>query len=149
MLAHAPDVDDMLDAIRAGAVGYVPGSFDGDQLRRIVRAAAANEAVVPRAMVLELLLELRSGGTDVDALTSRESQVLGMLRRGQTTAAIADRLQITPVTVRRHVSELVRKLGAADRSELMTRDGGAWDARRSAGLRVATDEPQSIPSLTA
>ena len=147
MLAHAPDVDDMLDAIRAGAVGYVPGSSDADHLRRIVRAAAANEAVVPRAMVLELLLELRSGGTDVDALTSRESQVLGMLRRGQTTAAIADRLQITPVTVRRHVSELVHKLGAADRSELMTR--GGWDARRSPGLRVATDETQSIPSLTA
>lgn len=147
MLAQAPDVDDMLDAIRAGAVGYVPGSSDADHLRRIVRAAAANEAVVPRAMVLELLLELRSGGTDVDALTSRESQVLGMLRRGHTTAAIADRLQITPVTVRRHVSELVRKLGAADRSELMMR--GGWDARRSPGLRVATDEPQSIPSLTA
>ena len=69
-----------------------------------------------------------------------------MLRRGHTTAAIADRLQITPVTVRRHVSELVRKLGAADRSELMTRDGG-WDARRSPGLRVATDEPQLDPFL--
>jgi len=129
-------------------VGCGPGSFDGDQLRRIVRAAAANEAVVPRPMVLESLLELRSGGTEVDALTSRESQVLGMLRRGQTTAAMADRLQITPVTVRRHVSELVRKLGAADRSELMARDGGAWDAQRSASLRAA-DEPQSIPSLTA
>jgi DNA-binding NarL/FixJ family response regulator len=98
-------------------------------------------------MVLESLLELRSGGTDVDALTSRESQVLGMLRRGQTTAAMADRLQITPVTVRRRVSEIVRTLRAADRSELMARDGGACDAQRSASLRA--DEPQSIPSLTA
>ena len=118
-----------------------------DHLRRIVRAAAANEAVVPRAMVLELLLELRSGGTGVDALTSRESQVLGMLRRGQTTAAIADRLQITPVTVRRHVSELVRKLGAADRSELMTRDGGGLDAPAIAELTASppTNLSRSLP----
>ena len=73
-------------------------------------------------MVLELLLELRSGGAGGDALTGRESQVLGMLRRGQSTAAIAERLQIAPVTVRRHVSELVRKLGVEDRSELVAGD---------------------------
>jgi DNA-binding NarL/FixJ family response regulator len=126
VLAEVLDVDDMLDAVRAGAVGYVPGPLDGDRLRRIVGAVAANEAVVPRAMVLELLLELRAGGAGVDALTGRESQVLGMLRRGQTTAAIAERLQITPVTVRRHISELVRKLGVADRSELMSGEGWGW-----------------------
>ena len=54
----------------------------------------------PRTMVHELLLELRAGGAGADALTGRESQVLGMLRRGQSTAAIAERLQIRPVTVR-------------------------------------------------
>jgi DNA-binding CsgD family transcriptional regulator len=70
-------------------------------------------------MVLELLLEMRSGGAGGDVLTGRETQVLGMLRRGQSTAAIAKRLQITPVTVRRHVSEIVRKLGVEDRTELV------------------------------
>ena len=149
VLADYHDVDDMLDAVRAGAVGFVPGPLGGDQLRRIVGAAAANEAVVPRGTVLELLLELRSRGTGVDALTSRESQVLRMLRRGHTTTAIADRLQITPVTVRRHVSELVRKLGVADRSELMTRDGGRPGRPAITELLVATDEPHSIPALTA
>ncbi|MGZ4249399.1 MAG: LuxR C-terminal-related transcriptional regulator [Solirubrobacteraceae bacterium] len=118
VLAQDRDVDDMLDAVRAGAVGYMPGPIDADRLRRIVRAVAANEAVVPRGMVLELMLELRAGGGGIDALTARESQVLGMLRRGQSTAAIAARLEITPVTVRRHISELVRKLGVRDRSEL-------------------------------
>lgn len=53
-----------------------------------------------------------------DGLTGRESQVLGMVRRGHTTAAIADRLEIAPVTVRRHISELVHKLGVEDRSAL-------------------------------
>jgi DNA-binding NarL/FixJ family response regulator len=129
VLAQDRDVDDMLDAVRAGAVGYMPGPIDAERLRTIVRAVAAGEAVVPRGMVLELMLELRAGGGGVDALTGRESQVLGMLRRGQSTAAIAARLEITPVTVRRHISELVRKLGVRDRSELA---GGFGLARAGA-----------------
>jgi DNA-binding NarL/FixJ family response regulator len=122
VLAQAHDVDYLLDAVRAGAVGYVPGATDAERLRRIVRAAAANEAVVPRSMVLELLLELRGVGSGADALTARESQVLGMLRRGHTTAEIAERLDIAPVTVRRHISQLVRKLGVEDRAALTGSD---------------------------
>jgi len=118
LLAQSHDVDDLLESIRAGAVGYVPGAVDAERLRRIVKASAAHEAVVPRSMVRELLLELRGGGTGTDALTTRETQVLGMLRRGQTTAQIAERLAITPVTVRRHISQLVRKLGVEDRAAL-------------------------------
>jgi DNA-binding NarL/FixJ family response regulator len=121
LLAQSQDVDELLESVRAGAVGYVPGALDAERLRRVVRAVAAHEAVVPRSMVLELLMELRGGGPGIDALTSREAQVLGMLRRGQTTAEIADRLAIAPVTVRRHVSQLVRKLGVEDRAAL-TRD---------------------------
>jgi len=118
VLAQAHDVDYLLECVRAGAVGYVPGALDADRLLRVVRAAANNEAVVPRTMVLELLLELRGGGSGADALTARESQVLGMLRRGHKTSEIAERLSIAPVTVRRHVSELVRKLGVEDRASL-------------------------------
>ena len=118
VLAQGREADDMLQAVRAGAIGYVPGVLGARQLKRIIAAAAANEAVVPRSMVLELLLELRAGGTGADSLTGRESQVLGMLRRGHTTARIAQQLEIAPVTVRRHISELVHKLGVEDRSAL-------------------------------
>jgi len=45
--------------------------------------------------------------------------VLGMLRRGNSTSEIAERLKITPVTVRRHISSIVRKLGVADRAQLL------------------------------
>ncbi len=119
VLAQFSDADDMLECIRAGAVGYVPGALNAERLRSIMRAIAADEAVVPRSMILELFLELRGTGTRADGLTGRESQVLGMLRRGHTTAGIAERLQIAPVTVRRHISELVHKLGVEDRSALM------------------------------
>lgn len=122
LLTGSHDVDDLLESVRAGAVGYVPGALDAERLRRVVRAVVANEAVVPRSMVLELLLELRGGDAGADALTTREAQVLGMLRRGHGTADIADRLAIAPVTVRRHISQLVRKLGVENRAALV-RDG--------------------------
>ena len=65
-------------------------------IRRRSKDGLSRQAVVPRTMVHEL----RAGGAGADALTARESQVLGMLRRGKSTAAIAERLQITPLTVR-------------------------------------------------
>jgi DNA-binding NarL/FixJ family response regulator len=124
VLAADPDPQDLLDCVRAGAVGYVPGAVDGAGLRRIVRAVSDNEAAIPRAMVLELLMELRTSASSGDGLTSRESEVLGMLRRGYTTAEVADRLRIAPVTVRRHISELVHKLGVENRSGLVSASPG-------------------------
>jgi two-component system, NarL family, response regulator LiaR len=140
MLAQLEDPDDLIEVIRAGAIGYVPGPVDGDRLRRIVRAIASNEAVVPRSMMLEVLLEFRGLGSGADGLTGRESQVLGLLRRGHSTAAIAQRLSIAPVTVRRHISELVQKLGVEDRAALTqvaqtTRSRGS--ATRTRGLARA------------
>jgi DNA-binding NarL/FixJ family response regulator len=123
VLAPTRDDDDLVDAVRAGAIGYVPGDLNATRLRRIIRAVAANEAVVPRSMVMELMMELRGGGGGGEAPTGRESQVLGMLRRGHTTARIAERLEITPVTVRRHISDLVHKLGVENRSALVVQAG--------------------------
>ncbi len=119
VLAQSGDADDMLESVRAGAVGYVPGVLDAERLRRVFRALSGSEAVVPRAMVIELLTELRGAHSSDHGLTSREAQVLGMLRRGHSTAWIAERLQIAPVTVRRHISELVHKLGVESRSDLI------------------------------
>lgn len=123
VLVPGADEDELLDAVRAGAVGYVPGILDAARLRRVVRAIEAREAVVPRALVSNLLLELQGGIRD--GLTEREARVLAMLRRGYTTATIAERLHIRPVTVRRHISGLVQKLGVAGRSELVS--DGWWE----------------------
>jgi NarL family two-component system response regulator LiaR len=121
VLAQTSDADDMLESVRAGAVGYVPGVLDAERIRRVFRALQGSEAVVPRALVNELLSELRGTHNAENGLTGREAQVLGMLRRGHSTAWIAERLQIAPVTVRRHVSELVHKLGVESRSDLVER----------------------------
>jgi DNA-binding NarL/FixJ family response regulator len=123
VLAESGDPDDMLAAVRAGAVGYVPGALDAERLHRIFRAVTEREAVVPRAMVIELLDELRGRSAGGENLTSREAEVLRMLRRGLSTGHIAARLQIAPVTVRRHISELVVKLGVENRAALLEIDG--------------------------
>jgi DNA-binding NarL/FixJ family response regulator len=119
VLAPSGDADEMLESIRAGALGYVPGALDGEHLARVLSAVTDKEAVVPRTMVSVLLSELRGGGAGGEPLSARGAQVLGMLRRGHSTAQIAERLQITPVTVRRHISELVHKLGVESRDDLM------------------------------
>jgi DNA-binding NarL/FixJ family response regulator len=117
VVADVSDADGLLDAVRAGAVGYVSADdLHSGGLRRTVRAAADGEAIVPRAMVRALLEELSNRD---DGLSAREAQVLGMMRREHSTAAIAERLGITPTTVRRHISDLVHKLGVEDRSALM------------------------------
>jgi two-component system nitrate/nitrite response regulator NarL len=124
VLAARLDTDDLLVAVRAGAIGYISASITAERLRAIVRAASMHEAAVPRALVRELMLELRTAAGGNDGLTARESQVLSMLRRGHSTAEIAERLHIAPVTVRRHISELVRKHGVEDRSALITTPAG-------------------------
>lgn len=125
VLAADPEADDLMECIRAGAIGYVPGALDGERLRRVIDAVAVNEAVIPRSLVLELVLELRGSGAGGGLLTGRETQVLRLLRRGHSTNGIAERLEIAPVTVRRHISELVHKLGVEDRS-VLAESGGRW-----------------------
>lgn len=132
VLAAVRDVDEMLEAVRGGAMGYMPGPLDAERLLRIVRAVARREAVMPRSLVMDLMLELRGGAAESDLLTARETEVLGMLRRGQSTRAIAVRLGIAPSTVRRHISELMHKFGVGDRRELTS-------VRRG----VSPDEPRS------
>jgi DNA-binding NarL/FixJ family response regulator len=124
VLAGVSDVEDLLASVRAGAIGYIPGGVDAERLRRVVRAAADREATVPRSMVLDLLGELRTTVPGDERLTAREAQILGMLRRGHSTSEIASRLAISPVTVRRHISELVRKVGVTDRAGLVPAGGG-------------------------
>ena len=121
VLAQTGNADELLDAVRAGAVGYVPAPLDAERLRRVFRAVSDREAVVPRSMVVDLLSELRCSAETGELLTGRETQILSMLRRGHSTATIAERLHIAPVTVRRHISGLVHKFGVETRADLIAR----------------------------
>jgi DNA-binding NarL/FixJ family response regulator len=111
---------DLMAALRAGAVGYVPAGLHGPQLRRAVTAVLSREAAVPRSMVIDLIEELRAlERAAADVLTEREAEIVVLLREGKTTAAIAAQLGISPVTVRRHISKVLHKIGVDERSQLL------------------------------
>jgi len=128
-MAHEPDPEELLAAVRAGAIGYIPACIERSALRRVIRAARDGEAAVPRTLVLELMQELRAAAGDGrHDLTARQVQILGMLRVGSSTAQIAERLRISPITVRRHVSALVRKTGVENREALVQYEHGSIPA---------------------
>jgi DNA-binding NarL/FixJ family response regulator len=124
MLSTSDRSEDLFDALRAGAAGYLLADTDPGRLSHALRGVLAGEAAVPRRLVSRLIDELRSQGrrrrvtTDTAMrveLTSREWEVIELVRDGLTTNQTAERLFVSPVTVRRHVSTIVQKLGVADR----------------------------------
>jgi DNA-binding NarL/FixJ family response regulator len=128
--------DDVLSAVRAGAVGYLLTSASAKRLPHTIRGVARGEAALSRMMAASVLRELRIGVHRSQALrsasgagpvlTPRELDVAQLLRHRMGTTEIALRLQINEVTVRRHVSAIMRKLGVPDRQsavELLDRVG--------------------------
>src|SRR3954469_6499907 len=124
LLAHTRGDEPMLDAVRAGAAGYLFSDMDPERLRFALRGVMEGEAALPRKLVTRLMQEFRvrergrtlaiAPGTDV-ALTSREWDALELLAEGASTRETARRMGISDVTVRRHVSSATAKLGVADR----------------------------------
>jgi DNA-binding NarL/FixJ family response regulator len=114
-----------IEALHVGATGCLPKQIDPDALGRAVRATLEGEAPLPRAAMARVIEELRAragerrvrtvSGTWA-TLSERESQVLQLLRRKRSTGEIAAQLGISEVTVRRHVSETMRRLGVHNRA---------------------------------
>ena len=125
MLTASTDRDHLLDSVRAGAAGYLLKDMDPERLTAALRGVLAGEAAIPRALMGELIGDLQTHGRrrlvigkrGRAELTAREFEVLELLCDGLHTRKIAERLSISKVTVRRHISEVVRKLGVADRDE--------------------------------
>ena len=122
MLGSSADDDRVLAAVRAGARGYLPKDMNPARLGPALRGAVDGEAALPRALMGRVLEELyRRGRYGAElarlrvTLTRREQEVLELLDQNLATADIARLLGISAVTVRRHVSELLRKLGVRDR----------------------------------
>jgi DNA-binding NarL/FixJ family response regulator len=124
MLTVSRNDSDLFQSLRAGAAGYLLKDTDPIRLPQALRGVIAGEAALPRSLVARLIHEFRErgtrrlpliGGRGVE-LTSREWQVLDLLAEGLTTAQIAARLFVSPVTVRRHISTIVEKLGVPDRA---------------------------------
>jgi DNA-binding NarL/FixJ family response regulator len=125
LLAPRADPDELVDALRAGASGYVLETTDAEGIGRALDAVRRGEPAIPRELLGALADEFRArglrrrvkvAGRPAVDLTRRQSEVLELLQRGLSTAQIAERLFIAPVTVRRHLGLAIGKLRAKDRA---------------------------------
>ncbi len=113
----------IIDALRAGASGFLLKDAPTHEVVAAVRAVAAGDAVLSAAVTRQLLDQVarrlpaavsRSPG-ELDLLTEREQEVLRMLANGLSNAEIAAALVVSEATVKSHVSHLLGKLGLRDR----------------------------------
>lgn len=114
------DTDErILGAVRAGARGYLLKGAPRDEIFTAIRTARAGGSLLQPAVASKLLRHVSSAGaTDAEEpLTARELQVLHLLARGLQNKEIASQLGITGRTTKFHVSAVLRKLGAGNRTE--------------------------------
>jgi DNA-binding NarL/FixJ family response regulator len=137
MLAAGYDEDDLVEAVRAGAVGYLTTDGDPDRLAHALAGVVEGRPALSPGMVARLLAEMRTPpgalapDRRVSLLTPRELEVMGLLRRGLGTAAVARQLFIAPATVRVHVCAVLRKLKVKDRGlALRVLDEQGWSDSR-------------------
>jgi NarL family two-component system response regulator LiaR len=118
VLTSSADDQHLVQAIRAGALSYLPKTAGVDQVVDAVRAAARGESVLQPAATARLLRELRQGGSDPLArLTPRETDVLKAIAQGRSNREIARVLALSEETVKSHVSSILAKLDLADRTQ--------------------------------
>lgn len=106
----------VLEAMRAGAIGYLLKNTDAPQLRHAVKAAAAGQVQLSPQLTARLVAEMRTLHT-AEQLTEREWGVLRLLARGQSNREIAQELQISETTVKTHVKNVLGKLGVPSRTQ--------------------------------
>ncbi len=127
------DEDSLVASVRAGARGYLVKGADPSGVERAIRAVADGEVIVGAAVAAKAIGAMAASRTLAPTvfpeLTDREREVLDLMARGHDNATIARRLVLSPKTVRNHVSNVLGKLGAADRSAAIVQ-------AREAGLGV-------------
>jgi DNA-binding NarL/FixJ family response regulator len=124
MLTYSRDDDDLFDSLRAGARGYLLKDMDPDRIGSALRGVLAGEAALPRSLVSKVLQEFEGRSRRKlfmraqrpTQLTSREWEIMELLREGLSTDDVAARLFVTPGTVRVHVSSVLKKLRVGDRA---------------------------------
>ena len=117
VILTTPDAEaEVLNAVEAGALGYLAKTSRKEELLEAIRRIAHGEAWLPPHLTRQLLTHLKPRPVPV-VLTSREQDVLNLLARGWTNREIAGSLGIADITVRTHVSHVLGKLGVNSRVE--------------------------------
>ena len=122
VLTISVEDDDVMDAVMAGACGYLLKDSSIEELLTGIRAAAAGESLISPQIASKVLQRLRSQGKSEDAaetiraeLSDREIEVLKLIANGKDNAQIARELFISPKTVKNHISNILMKLQIENR----------------------------------
>jgi DNA-binding NarL/FixJ family response regulator len=120
ILSASGEQADVLEAVKAGATGYLVKSASADELIDAVRRTAAGEAVFTPGLAGLVLGEYRRTSSDDGAprLTERETEVLRLVAKGLTSKQVAERLVLSHRTVENHVQNTLTKLQLHNRVEL-------------------------------
>jgi DNA-binding NarL/FixJ family response regulator len=122
LTTHA-DEDSILDALRAGARGYLTKDAGIAEISRAVHAAADHHALLDPVVHSRLIAAADTARrpsparTLPDELTPREAEVLALIARGLSNAEIASELVVSEATVKSHINHLFSKIGARDRAQ--------------------------------
>jgi DNA-binding NarL/FixJ family response regulator len=120
------DDDSVFAALRAGAQGYVLKGADRAELLRAIIAISRGEAIFSPAIAKRLMrhfatLSAERMPTVFPELTDRERAILELIAQGRSNTEIANRLVLSPKTVRNHISNILSKLQVADRTQAIIR----------------------------
>ncbi len=122
VLTISSDDNDVMDAVMAGACGYLLKDSSIHDLVGGIRAAAAGESLISPQIAAKVLQRLRAQGTSADVaekvtaeLSDREIEVLKLIANGKDNAEIARELFISPKTVKNHISNILMKLQIENR----------------------------------
>ncbi|MQM24775.1 response regulator [Glycomyces albidus] len=126
VLTSATDAERVPPAITSGAAGFVYKDIDPDALASAIRTVHSGQLLLSPVAMRGLMNG--STGPAAPTLTPRESQVLGLIAKGQTNRQIARALGVSEKTVKTHVTNLLRRIDAADRTQ-----AALWAVRHGIG----------------
>ncbi len=137
MVTMHENPDYLLEAVRAGAAGYVLKDASGERIAGAVRKTLAGESPLEQGLAMRLLERLADGegagpsggpagggspaGELPEGITPREAEVLGCMARGLTNPQIGEELGISRGTAKVHVQNIIAKLGVSDRTQAAVR----------------------------
>jgi DNA-binding NarL/FixJ family response regulator len=106
----------VVNAVRAGAIGYLLKDTQADELCRAIKAAAAGQVQLSPRAAERLMREIRAPESP-EKLTDRETEVLRLVALGKANKEIASEMHISETTVKTHVSNILMKLGVPSRTQ--------------------------------
>jgi len=108
---------DLIEAVKAGAKGYLIKSAQSSEVIEAIRRVAAGEAILPPALMARVLDELTNPTPTPEILTGREQEIIKLVAQGLGNKSIARTLYISENTVKTHMRHILEKLNLSNRAE--------------------------------